>query len=1011
MGELSRPDLAPGPHRALVDALHQLHGEAGRPSLRKLARAAGCSHTTVSHVFSHPHLPAWEPLEALVLAMSGDVTQFRQWWLDSTAGGGRGVPTARRIAGRRAELIVLRRHLETGSGLLLVVGEGGMGKTTLVATASEQVSCWIAHARGRPLLTGEPLALFADALREIRAHDDGVWFDEALAACPSFVAPSLVRILPELEAGALDAEDRFALDRLYAAGRSVLSSLARLRPLALVLEDLHWADAGSLACVAGLAAGGSRVPVIGTLRRGESPAADAWLRRVRRDSTFCLDLPPLTAEETEDQIRLLVGATPTHAELERVHALSRGLPLFTRELATTMSRGELPVRLSDALASDLDGLGPSARAVIAVAAAADRPLAPEVVGEAAAMDRAELDAALRELDLRHLLTGPYTTSAVAVRHPMLSAAVRAGLTPGEAVSVHRRVAAVLAGTPSPASAEIAEHWRLAADPGEELRWRVSAARAACTRQARAEEAAHWARALDLWPGDGPPPAAAGVTRAELLLEAVHALIGQGFAARAAPLVDEALALGADLTHAEHALALRRSSQVMVASDPDAAVLFAQEAVTALADEEDRFASVLAMGDLASALRSAGRNDEADEVAAGALRLSAGLGDLALHRDVLIERAWHDVVAGRTRTGLSVAAEASTMHVTGDHFGEVWLGTFHTDLLLMCCASGNEVAAAAEAGLEAVREADLDSFILSTMLVCNVVEARIGEGAVSTALRLIRPRTKDRPRQASRFLHLARAWVDVLRGDLDGASQRLTALTALDFDTSSHRQAQLLVEALCDLWRDEPAIALTRIGQGIASLTATSWSPYTGTLLTLAARAAADLAATANLATTANTAATASPGRRPPATDPATDLSSALSAGLSARLRGWRAQWSEDPFGPAAPHVAMPATHAVWRAELARLDGTATVAQWSEAADLWDPIRRPHDAAYCRWRAGELAVAQGQPRAATRLLRHAHANARGHVPLLRSIEERQLGHLVEVWPPVLDTRPAAYPDVS
>ncbi len=277
MGALHLPDLEPGPHHDLVEELHRLHSEAGRPSLRRLARAAGCSHTTLSHVFSLPHLPAWGPLEALVLALSGDVTQFRELWLAATAGGSRRVPSSRRIAGRRAELVVLRRHLEAGSGLVLVVGEGGLGKTTLVATASEEVSCWVAHARGRALLAGEPFALVADVLREVHAQDDGVWLERALAECPDFVGPSLRRILPELETAFVDAEDRFALDRMFAAVQSVLSSLARQRPVALILEDLQWADAGSLACLERLAVGSCRVPVVGTLRRGESSAADAWL--------------------------------------------------------------------------------------------------------------------------------------------------------------------------------------------------------------------------------------------------------------------------------------------------------------------------------------------------------------------------------------------------------------------------------------------------------------------------------------------------------------------------------------------------------------------------------------------------------------------------------------------------------------------------------------------------------------------------------------------------------------
>ena len=72
MPALPRPDLPPGAHRDLVEALHDLHHRAGWPSLRTLAQAAGCSHTTVSTVFSSPRLPAWGNVEVLVEAMNGD---------------------------------------------------------------------------------------------------------------------------------------------------------------------------------------------------------------------------------------------------------------------------------------------------------------------------------------------------------------------------------------------------------------------------------------------------------------------------------------------------------------------------------------------------------------------------------------------------------------------------------------------------------------------------------------------------------------------------------------------------------------------------------------------------------------------------------------------------------------------------------------------------------------------------------------------------------------------------
>ena len=54
MGALPRPDVPPGAHRDLVEALHRLHHRAGWPSLRVLGRQVGCSPSTVSAVFSSP---------------------------------------------------------------------------------------------------------------------------------------------------------------------------------------------------------------------------------------------------------------------------------------------------------------------------------------------------------------------------------------------------------------------------------------------------------------------------------------------------------------------------------------------------------------------------------------------------------------------------------------------------------------------------------------------------------------------------------------------------------------------------------------------------------------------------------------------------------------------------------------------------------------------------------------------------------------------------------------------
>ena len=137
MGALPSPVLPPGAHQDLVRALHRLHHEAGWPSLRSLARHAGVSHTTVSKVFSSGVLPPWGTVELLVEAMGGSRSEFHALWLAASSADDDAAPApSPGIAGRRAELAVVRDHLDGGGGLLVVTGEAGIGKSTLVDAAA-----------------------------------------------------------------------------------------------------------------------------------------------------------------------------------------------------------------------------------------------------------------------------------------------------------------------------------------------------------------------------------------------------------------------------------------------------------------------------------------------------------------------------------------------------------------------------------------------------------------------------------------------------------------------------------------------------------------------------------------------------------------------------------------------------------------------------------------------------------------------------------------------------------
>jgi hypothetical protein len=167
-------------------------------------------------------------------------------------------------------------------------------------------------------------------------------------------------------------------------------------------------------------------------------------------------------------------------------------------------------------------------------------------------------------------------------------------------------------------------------------------------------------------------------------------------------------------------------------------------------------------------------------------------------------------------------------------------------------------------------------------------------------------------------------------------------------------------AVIDLWNRAPEPAFVLLEAFLDEIVATAIGPLSGPSFVLAARAAADLA------------------ESHAGTSVARDR-------YGSALRRLRERAPQSPFTSSHLADAM-ATHASWRAETARLSGSPSIPLWSQAAGAWDKIDRPHDAAYCRWRGAQDALAVGEPRTAQRMLRRAAQQAREHVPLATVISE-------------------------
>jgi hypothetical protein len=950
MGALPRPALPPGAQHDLVDALHELHHRAGWPSLRTLAKAAGCSHTTVSTVFSSPRLPSWGLLELIVEHLDGDVALFHRLWVEAGPTGST-TRTPTQLAGRTSELAAVRRHLESGTGLLVVTGEAGIGKSRLVTAAVASTEALVSPGACLPLSQAVSLMPVADALAAAWVADGGLRTEQVLTSCPARTRTALGRLLPELEAPTGAEPDQ---RQVFQSVERLLVGTEGVARLTLVLDDLHWADPATLDLLEHLVARRAPVGLVGTWRLDDPSipeATRAWWERVRRHPVSILRLGPLDRGAT---IELLAGLGVDTAPdfVDRVYQRSRGQPLFTEQLAVHGGGDdELPDLLAELLDRRLSELGGDAGLVTTMLGVADRPLTVGDLTELTEVPGDRLDAALHELSERYLLAA--RPADVALRHPLLAEAARGRLLPHERAAVHRRLAERLGRSASPPAAEVAEHWRAAGDPAHELVWREAAARAADARASKSQAATEWLRVLELWPDDGTRSPA---ERADALIETMRSLSSSARIEQAGDLVQPALALVQDVDPA------RAAQLYLWAGDVTGALVGTEQSIPLFEQALEQqsllppsTSLVAILSRMSGQLRGAGSYAAAAGLVRRAVEVSSGLDNPLLLRQQLQLRAWHETVAGDREAAAATMREALATSPGTASPDPVWEGVIRTDMLLVTAGSLAEVRAVAEPAIAFAQSEEVESY-QTCLLVSNLAQALVHAGRVAEAAQLIDPVT-DGPFTLDRWpAFIERVLIDSLRGADDHARAALDLVDGVPITSAGNQAERAERGALMELWRSDAEAAAARLASSLVILGGSEASGHAGPLLVLAARAAADQ----------------SHGRPAPA--------------AVGQLVELRRSLMHDPLADDAAVATHTAQAAQWAAELSRLEARPDPAPWLAAASHWDQLERPHDAAYCRWRGAEAALATGQGTLARRLLRRAALDAREHVPLTRAITE-------------------------
>jgi DNA-binding NarL/FixJ family response regulator len=262
---------------------------------------------------------------------------------------------ARLEVGRARELSLVGdalERVETGAGeILLISGEAGVGKSHLVAVLAQR-----AEELGFQFLLGRT---FEET--EQRAFAP---FREAFGERPFVRAPQ----------GALAVVDDRA--RVFESVLADLAERAEHRGIVLAIDDLHWADPGTLLLFRHLARFTRELAVllVGTLRDPDldahgKPELDALLAELAREPhAERLALKPFREEEVAELATRLAGAEAPQALVRALLDETRGNALYVRELVRhLLEEGKFSPRegrlASDFAASEL-GLPPSLRDVV-----------------------------------------------------------------------------------------------------------------------------------------------------------------------------------------------------------------------------------------------------------------------------------------------------------------------------------------------------------------------------------------------------------------------------------------------------------------------------------------------------------------------------------------------------------------------------------------------------------------------------------------------------------------------
>ncbi len=466
-------------------------------------------------------------------------------------------PALTPLVGREQELGLLldrfEQAREEGGQAILISGEAGIGKSRLVRELRERLRetphTWL-ECGSSPYASNSALHPVIELVQQGHGFTEELPAEEKverlersvaqaglnLAETVPLLAPLLSLPLPERYAP-LAISPQLQRQRTLEVLRSWVLELGERQPVAMVVEDLHWADPTTIEWLGLLI---EQIPTAGVLL--------ALTFRPEFEPPWPLrgHLQPIVlgrlgeAEARSLAVRAAPGARLPAGLLDEIAGRSDGVPLFVEELARSVAESggevasslsglEIPATLHDSLMARLDRQG-DAKAVAQIAAALGRESSYALLEAVAPLKKPELRERLARLADAELLfqRGLPPKSTYTFKHTLVQDAAYQSLLTSQRCQLHDRIAAaMLEQTPEAAEQQpelVAHHLSAGADPGRAIGYWQRAGDRALASAAAHEADSHFTRGLELLDS---LPAGTNRDRSELALR-----IGLGAAASA-----------------------------------------------------------------------------------------------------------------------------------------------------------------------------------------------------------------------------------------------------------------------------------------------------------------------------------------------------------------------------------------------------------------------------------------------------------------------------------------------